>query len=286
MGRKLGHFGVILDHFLVDPESFWGHLGIILASFWHHVGLVLVSFWPHFGLLWTILDPFWALFFAHYRAIFGAFLPPFRCFKGHSAVFLVVFWEGDCKIKRNDAREGKLCKFLPKLTQMMQNCATASPFSAVKHLFRLKTGQNRRFNLWKYAVSGCVWKCPEWILSVFMHFYEGPHYFWPFWPFWSHFWPYPGLYRAFLGRNFWCRFSVVLTPFWALLGPFLSRFWTPFWTVFARLRVFGMFWEANCKIKHNDARKGTIVQLSAKMHQNYTKLCKNRWVFFDIVKPL
>ena len=241
---------------------------------------MLGSFWSRFDPILGCFGPFWTLFGHFFLPIIAPFLghfcPLFGVLRDIPRFFLVVFWEGDCKIKRNDAREGKLCKFLPKLTQMMQNCATTSPFSAVKHLFRLKTGQNRRFNLWKYAVSGCVWKCPEWILSVFMHFYEGPHYFWPFWPFWSHFWPYPGLYRAFLGRNFWCRFSVVLTPFWALLGPFLSRFWTPFWTVFARLRVFGMFWEANCKIKHNDARKGTTMQLSAKMHRNYAKLCKNR----------
>ena len=63
-------------------------------------------------------------------------------------------------------------------------------FSPIKHLFRLKPGQNPRFNLWKCAVSWCVWKYHEWILnvfaggahvwkypewnsSVFMHLYEG-----------------------------------------------------------------------------------------------------------------
>ena len=66
---KIGHFGVILDHFWVDPGSFRGHLGIILASFWHHFGVVLVSFRPHFE---AFLGPF--------GAIFGPFLGLFRPF--------------------------------------------------------------------------------------------------------------------------------------------------------------------------------------------------------------
>ena len=35
MGPKEGHFGVILDHFWVDPGSFRGRLGMNLASIWH-----------------------------------------------------------------------------------------------------------------------------------------------------------------------------------------------------------------------------------------------------------
>ena len=46
----------------------------------------------------------------------------------------------------------------------MQKHALCSP---IKHLFCLKPGQNPRFNLWKCAVSWCVWKYHEWILNVF-----------------------------------------------------------------------------------------------------------------------
>ena len=239
---------------------------------------MLGSFWSRFDPILGCFGPFWTLFGHFFLPIIAPFLghfcPLFGVLRDIPRFFLVVFWEGDCKIKRNDAREGKLCKFLPKLTQMMQNCATASPFSAVKHLFRLKTGQNRRFNLWKYAVSGCVWKCPEWILSVFMHFYEGPHYFWPFWPVWSHFWPYPGLYRAFLGRNFWCRFSVVLTPFWALLGPFLSRFWTlfgPFLPVCEFLWCFGKLTAKLSTMMQEKAQLCNFLPKCTKIIQNCAK---------------
>ena len=75
-----------------------------------------------------------------------------------------------------------------------------APFFAYKAVVLLvKNGQNRRFNLWKCAVLECVWKHPEWILRVFMHFYKGAYDFWTFlfrlyWPFWAfldhcdHFW--------------------------------------------------------------------------------------------------
>ena len=71
--------------------------------------------------------------------------------------------------------KANIYKFPPKFTKndtkIVQKQAL---FSGIKHLFCLKkTGQNRRFNLWKCAVSGCAWKDPERILSVFMHFYEG-----------------------------------------------------------------------------------------------------------------
>ena len=58
---KIGHFGVILDQFWVDPGSFWGHLGhrehfgIVLASFWGRFDLVLASF---SGRFWCAFDPF------------------------------------------------------------------------------------------------------------------------------------------------------------------------------------------------------------------------------------
>ena len=51
---KIGHFGVILDHFWVDPGSLWGHLGIVLASFWGRFGVVLT---PFSGLFGVVFDP-------------------------------------------------------------------------------------------------------------------------------------------------------------------------------------------------------------------------------------
>ena len=78
------------------------------------------------------------------------------------------------------------------------------PFFAYKTLVSVKNGQNRRFNLWNRAVSGCVGKVPEWILVIFKHQ--------------DHF----GIVLA----SFWARFGVVFTPFWGLFGSF---FFTPFW---------------------------------------------------------
>ena len=48
--------GVNLDHFRVDPGSFGGHLGIILASCWHHFRAVLCVFDP-FGRLFGPFKP-------------------------------------------------------------------------------------------------------------------------------------------------------------------------------------------------------------------------------------
>ena len=77
MGPFWGHFGVILDHFWVDPGSFCGHLGIILASFSHHVGAVLASFWNNFGAFFLVL-----IF-----GPFGRFLGLFRPKAGHFGAF-------------------------------------------------------------------------------------------------------------------------------------------------------------------------------------------------------
>ena len=44
-------------------------------------------------------------------------------------------------------------------------------------------------------------------------------------------------------------------------------------------RMFVMFWEIDCKIKENDAREGKNMQISAKIHQKYAKLCKNKPFF-------
>ena len=73
-------------------------------------------------------------------------------------------------------------------------------------MFCFKNGQNRRFNLWKHAVSGCIWRCCD--LSVFMHFCEGMDGF-------------PSVYTAF------CR-SGLLTCILFFLGPSLGLFGTFF----------------------------------------------------------
>ena len=176
-----------------------------------------------------------------------------------------MFWELDCNIKQNDAKEDKKRKFLPKFTKVIQNCAkTYPPFRLYNNCFAFKKmvylKKNRRFNLWTCAVSWCVWKCPEWILNVSMHFYESLDDFWMvfrllltfFEPFLDHFWPYLRPYRAIFGlffipkhghigvilnhfgvdpgsfwghlgisvASFWHHFGVLLTTFWGLLGPF------------------------------------------------------------------
>ena len=40
-----------------------------------------------------------------------------------------------------------------------------------------------------------------------------------------------------------------------------------------------MFCEIDCKIKQNDAREGKSMQISAKIHRKYAKLCKNEPFF-------
>ena len=40
-----------------------------------------------------------------------------------------------------------------------------------------------------------------------------------------------------------------------------------------------MFREVDCKIRQNDAREGKTMQISAKIHQKYAKLCKNKHFF-------
>ena len=111
----------------------------------------------------------------------------------------------------------------------MQHCAKASPCSAIKHLFWLN-GQNRRFNLWKCAVSGCIWKGPGLILSVFKQIHEGLHDFWTifghswsiFDHFWAIFWPYRGLHRTIFGPV-WSQNRTTLGWFLGDFGPFLGR---------------------------------------------------------------
>ena len=89
----MGHFWVILDHSWVDPGSFWGHLGIILASFWHHFGVVFVSFGPHFeAFLGPCLYHF-GLFFCPFQAIFTVI-----CLQMHYGYQNAVLRHRNCSI--------------------------------------------------------------------------------------------------------------------------------------------------------------------------------------------
>ena len=121
-----------------------------------------------------------------------------------------------------------------------------------------------------------MWACVDvscqWILSVFMHFYEGLDGFWTdfifrhyrhFWPFLDHFWPFLGpkwmIFGSLWGHfrvtyGWFCivlgRFEVVLASFWHhFLGGFFSA---PFWQFWGLLRpkkwviFFGWFGSKVC----------------------------------------
>ena len=132
-------------------------------------------------------------------------------------------------------------KYAKSSKKYMQNGPKICLFSPIKHLFWLKkNGQNRRFNLWKCAASGCICKDPEWILSIFMQFDEGPDDFWTVFryfrsiltPFWAIFDPIGG----YIGRfgdfgtkieSFWGDFRLILDHFWVDLGcKILPKFTT------------------------------------------------------------
>ena len=149
----------------------------------------------------------------------------------------------------------------------MLNYAKKRPFYANEnHLFCLSNGQNRRFNLWKCAVSWCVWEGPECILSVFKQFDEGLD---DFWTFVDYFWPVFDPFRAIFGHiggyigpfldhfeskmgQKWVIFWVTLDRFWGdpvslwgHLGIVLKSFYIflgPFWYAFGHFgAVFGAF---------------------------------------------
>ena len=84
-----------------------------------------------------------------------------------------MFWEVDRKIKQNDAREGIICKFLPKFTKNTQNCAKTSPLFGYKTLVLLKKRSKSTFQPMKVCNEWVYLKHSEWILSVFMQFDEG-----------------------------------------------------------------------------------------------------------------
>ena len=113
----------ICGWFWGDFGPFLGRSGIILASFWHHLGVALVSFWPH---LEAFVGPFWT--------IFGPFTLIFRPFLRSLCGFLVMFGEIDCKIKQNDAREGKNAKFPAKFTKDMQKFCKNMPFFHLQNI--------------------------------------------------------------------------------------------------------------------------------------------------------
>ena len=124
IGPFLGDFWVILDHFWVDPGSLWLHLGIILESFWCRFDPILRPFLALFELFldhfWAILSRFWGRFY------------------GHFAIFFVMFWEVECNIQQNDAREGKTMQTSAKIHQIYAKlCKNKLFFSALKHLFCL-----------------------------------------------------------------------------------------------------------------------------------------------------
>ena len=75
-----------------------------------------------------------------FRVDFRAFLPIFwDFFLRLFCDFLIMFWEVECKIKQNDAGEGKNmqipAKNSPKICKIVQKQAF---LSSIKHLFCLK----------------------------------------------------------------------------------------------------------------------------------------------------
>ena len=126
------HFRVILDHFWVDPGSFWGsirrHFGVTLESF----GIVLASFWGRFGLVFT---PFWGLF----CTLLGPFLDHLAHFLAIITVILrFFFWWYFAKLTAN---LGKMKQENAKYANFCQNSYTKlfknKPFFGYKTLVLL-----------------------------------------------------------------------------------------------------------------------------------------------------
>ena len=118
-----------------------------------------------------------------------------------------MFWDIDCKLKQNDAREGK--KYTHFCKKKGQILCKNKPFFAYKTRVLLKkTVKNWRFNLWKCAARACAWKHPKRILSIFMHIYEGLDDFWTVFFWWrftlfcNHLGPIRSQKRVILGW-FW-----------------------------------------------------------------------------------
>ena len=134
----------------------------------------------------------------------------------------------------------------------------------------------------------------RWLLNGFLfrhyrHFCSFLGHFWPFGgykgpflgPKWGHFgriWTIFGSIRRHFGATQWScchrlglilgRFGVVLTTVWGLFGPIFEPF----------LRSFCDFLWCFGKLD-TKFTKGKKMQFSAKVHQNYAKLCKNMPLF-------
>ena len=165
-----------------------------------------------------------------------------------------MFWEVDCKIKQNETRQGKNMEISAKIHRNGAKIVQKQAFFRYKTLvLHKKKSKIRRFSLWKCAVSGCVWKHPAWILSVFMHFYEGLLGFWTgFWllptflivfePFFDLIWSHTGPFLDYFGTKmgwFWGDFGPFSDHSSVILGSLREHFgvdWTPLWT------IFGPFW--------------------------------------------
>ena len=120
-GSKMGQKWVIFGWFWTIFGSIRGHVKVACGSFWHRFGILLGSFWccfdpilrpfvPFLGYFWTILD--------HFRTFFTAI----------SRFFWWCFAKLTAKLSKMTQAKAKICKFLPKFTKHMQNCAKTSPF--------------------------------------------------------------------------------------------------------------------------------------------------------------
>ena len=81
---------------------------------------------------------------------------------------------------------------------------------------------------------------------------------------------------------FWPHFEAFLGPFWATFRPFqpiFSRFW---WGLF--LRLFGGVLRSWLQNDAKWSKRMQNIQISAKFHQKYAKLCKNKP--FSVIKHL
>ena len=127
-------------------------------------------------------------------------------------------------------------------------CQIHRDFKGIGNLFCLKNGQNRSFNLWKYAVNGWVWKVLSgfWMfLSTFMKVQMPFERFCvTFWPVLSHFWPCLGVYMGHFGGPKmglkWGHLWVILDHFWVDPGSFRYHL-ASFWGFGVTLTSFGVF---------------------------------------------
>ena len=108
--------------------------------------------------------------------------------------------------------------------------------------------------IWKCAVSWPAWKYLEWILSVFMHFYECLVAFWVAFRYFRHFWRLDrfGDKNGVVLPSFWCCFDHSLWPFEAFFHPSWGNCSVFFYGV---LLFFGGVWDFLCKHWQSYAKK-------------------------------